>query len=121
MEKKFYQPNPEYNPTVYSASLETFKKAFQAEYDKWKPPRFIEDNLTKDERRTLKNIKKNNNIIYKWEDKGSSFTKMNRNDYVKVGEESLQNGKFYKKCSEVDPSMKIAKKVEKQVLKMKEK
>ena len=39
----------------------------------------MEDNLSKNERKVLKEIKQKKDIIYMWEDKGLSFTKMTRN------------------------------------------
>ena len=38
------------------------------------PPRWLKDNLTVDERRLLKDIKKDKETMYMWEDKGPSFT-----------------------------------------------
>ena len=96
IEKKFYQPNKSYEPSIDSHHLETFKSAMQREYDQWKPPRYVKDNISREEREFLKEARKDDSIVYKWEDKGSSFTKMDKADYVRVGEENLKNSRFYK-------------------------
>ena len=36
-------------------------------------------------------MKEDDDIIYKWEDKGPSFTKMKMNQYVEAGEIELKN------------------------------
>ena len=95
LEKKFYQPNKNYEPSIVSYHLETFKGAMQREYDQWKPPRYIKDNISRGERAFLREARKDDSVIYKWEDKGSSFTKMDKVDYVQVGEKNLENSKFY--------------------------
>ena len=68
----------------------------QEKFDKWKPPRFIKDNLSKDERNFIKQLKQNNDVIYKWEDKGPSFVKMKSEQYTKAGEKELEKPNFYK-------------------------
>ena len=69
----------------------------QEKFDKWKPPRYIRDNLSKAERKALVKIQNENNITYKWEDKGPSFTKMKTAQYLQAGEDELENEKFYKR------------------------
>ena len=66
----------------------------------------MEDNLSKNERKVLKEMKQKKDIIYMWEDKGLSFTKMTRNQYVSAGEKELESDKFYKTVDS-DPSKGI--------------
>ena len=73
------------------------------------PTRHIGDNLSKSERNFLKNIKEMDNIIYKWEDKGPSLTKMSMDQYIVSGEKELENGHFYKQIAE-DPSNTVKQK-----------
>ena len=52
-------------------------------------------NLTKNQKKALKELKQASNIIIKEADKGSVI--MNRDDYIKEGETQLRDTKFYKK------------------------
>jgi hypothetical protein len=76
--------------------LEHFMKIIQEKFDKWTPPRFIKDNLSKGERNFMNKIKENEETVYMVEDKGPSFTKMTKDQYIKSGEKELENEKFYK-------------------------
>ena len=67
----------------------------QENFDKWNPPRFPKDNLTKSERTFMKEAIRNENIIYMWEDKGPSFVKMTKEQYIQAGENELKNENFY--------------------------
>ena len=96
MEKEFYQPST-WQPQKAGKEIEDLIQSIQDNFDKWKPPRIIRDNLTNRERKVLKNIQQDPDITYKWEDKGPSFTKMTTSQYVKAGEEELENEKFYRK------------------------
>ena len=40
-------------------------KNMQEKFYKWKPPRYIKDNLSKEERNLIKQLKENDNIVYK--------------------------------------------------------
>ena len=51
--------------------------------------------MSQDERKFLKDAKTNDNIIYMWEDKGPSFVKMNKKQYLEAGEKELSNEHFY--------------------------
>ena len=48
--------------------------------------------------------------MYKWEDKGSSFTKLDRDQYIASGEQALSNQRFYTKYQRNDPTEDISKK-----------
>ena len=48
-------------------------------------------------------------IVYKWEDKGPSFTKMNVTQYFEAGDKELDNLKFYKSIDE-NPSDDVKEK-----------
>ena len=75
LEKKFYEKSS-WEPPSASIELENFIKNVQTKFDNWKPPRFIKDNVSKGERKFIKNM--NDEIIYMIEDKGPSFTKMTK-------------------------------------------
>jgi hypothetical protein len=81
LEKKFYLKS-DWMPPRACGELETFISQIQQKFDKWRPPRWLKDNLTVDERRLLKDIKKDKKTMYMWEDKGPSFTKLKVCQYV---------------------------------------
>ena len=56
----------------------------------------VDQNLTREERNALKELRDNDNIIIKKADKGSSIVVMNKDDYVKEAERQLSDTKFYK-------------------------
>ena len=80
----------------------------QSKFDSWKTPRWVKDNLSRVERSFLKEMKENESIVYMWEDKGPSFTKMTRDQYLEAGRKELQNGDFYQEVAN-DPSNDIKK------------
>ena len=52
-----------------------------------------------------------------WEDKGPSFTKMTKDQYLKAGNDELGNNAFYEEVNE-DPSIEIKRKCDILVQKM---
>ena len=99
LEKEFYQKSS-WEPPKACKEIENFIEKFQENFDKWNPPKYIKDNISREERKILKNIQNENDIVYKWEDKGPSFTKMSAAQYIEAGEEELKNETVYKICDE---------------------
>ena len=58
LEKKFYLKS-EWMPPKACGELERFISQVQQNFDKWRPPKWIKDNLTAEERIFLKDMKKN--------------------------------------------------------------
>jgi hypothetical protein len=108
LEKNFYQKS-NWQPPKACTEIENFISRLQEKFDSWKPPRWIKDNLTKGERKFLKDIRDKEDIVYMWEDKGPSFTKMSREQYISSGEKELENVKFYTPVDN-DPSKSIKRK-----------
>ena len=108
LEREFYHKST-WEPPKACKEIENFIEKMQENFDKWTPPKYIRDNLTKEERSILKNIQTEHDIVYKWEDKGPSFTKMSKDQYLKAGEEELNNESVYKKFEE-DLSDEVKKK-----------
>ena len=108
MEKTFYEKS-NWNPPKACSEVENFISRLQEKFDRWKPPKFLKDNLSNEERRFLKSLKENDDIIYMWEDKGPSFVKMTKNQYLQAGEKELDNEKFYKEVAD-DKSHEIKRK-----------
>ena len=101
LEKKFY-PHSDWNPPKACVEIEKFISRIQEKFDRWKSKRFPKDNLSKPEREFLKKAKTNTDIVYMWEDKGPSFVKMNRNQYLEAGKSELEKEKFYEKVENVN-------------------
>lgn len=55
------------------------------------------NNLSSEERYSLKSLKENHDIVIKEADKGSAVVIMNRKDYIEEGQRQLSDGKYYKK------------------------
>ena len=108
LEKEFYHKST-WEPPKACKEIENFIDKIQDNFDKWTPPKYIKDNLTKKERSILKNIQTENDIVYKWEDKGPSFTKMQKDQYLIAGEKELDNELVYKKF-DVDLSNEVKEK-----------
>ena len=51
--------------------------------------------MSVEERSFLKKIKENDEVMYMWEDKGPSFTKIEVGKYIQAGERELGNSQFY--------------------------
>ncbi|CAF1498605.1 unnamed protein product, partial [Rotaria sordida] len=74
---------------------------------KWKKP--LNNNITKEEKQLLNEIKSNNNIIVVSADKGGKTVIMNRNVYIEKIKEKLNDNKLYKIVT--DPTNKIKEKI----------
>ena len=61
------------------------------------------NNLTPSERRAMRELSSNDNIVIKPADKGSAVVIMDRLDYLKIGYSQLSNKQFYKKL-DTDPT-----------------
>ena len=95
LETQFYD-NSDWEPPKACVEIENFISRIQEHFDKWKPPRFICDNLSKTERNLLKHIKSDHQTVYMWEDKGPSFTKMTQEQYLDAGKTELNKSNYEK-------------------------
>ena len=107
LERKFYLKS-NWMPPSACKEWENLISQIQAKFDQWKPPKFIKDNLTAPERKFLTELKNNKDVIYMWEDKGPSFTKLTVDQYIKAGEKELSNDDFYEVIHD-DPTDDIKK------------
>ena len=96
----------DWNPPRACKEVEDMISRIQEKFDEWKPPRFMKDNLSPDERKLLREIRNNDDIVYMWEDKGPSFVKMTREQYLQAGEKELSNRHFYQEVGN-DPCANI--------------
>ena len=98
LERKFYVKS-DWEPPKACVEIESFINRIQEKFDSWRPKRWIKDNLTREERLVLNNIRQDQNTIYMWEDKGPSFTKMSKSQYYEAGENELSQSQFYEVCT----------------------
>ena len=94
LEKRFDKKS-DWQPPKAGVEVENFIQRLQEKFDKWTPPRFAQDNLTKEERTYLKEVRKNDRMVYMWEDKGPSFVKMSKEQYLGAGNEQFNNVACY--------------------------
>ena len=80
--KKRFIPKSGWRPYPPNKTLETFQRSFKHDVLKSKVPKKRYDNLTKQGRQGLQELKSNNNIVIKKADKGSTVVVMNSNDYL---------------------------------------
>ena len=94
LEKKFY-PKSNWKPPKACVDIENYISRIQERFDRWKPSSKVKDNLSREERQFLNSLNENNDIIYMWKDKGPSFVKMTRDQYLKAERIELENERFY--------------------------
>ena len=111
LETKFYKKS-DWVPPKAGVEIEQFIQHVQNRFDAWKPPQWIRDNLNKQERHLMSEIKGNNDMVYLWEDKGASFTKMRMDQYISAGENELAKTAFYEEIIDEDPSQMIKAKID---------
>ena len=98
-------------PAGKSAALDMFIFRLRELFNNWIPPRRIKDNMTRLERDGKEHIKIDSRThVYKKEDKGSCIVRMDRNDYEKNVEQTLDNKDMFE-VIDVDPSEETELKV----------
>ncbi|KAJ8034234.1 hypothetical protein HOLleu_20984 [Holothuria leucospilota] len=69
-------------PAGRDSFLDSFLEAVQREVHAFQPPNYIKDNLTSEERAALTNLRTDDNIVMKPEDKGPAFVIQNKTAYI---------------------------------------
>ena len=104
-------------PDVKSSHLDVFLSNVQTDIEK-KAEEYNSskhhDNLSREERQALRNLRSRQDIIIKPADKGSSVVIMSRDDYISEGVRQLSNQSTYQKLNE-DPTQKHLEKVRESV------
>jgi hypothetical protein len=120
IQRKF-TPKSNWRPPVPNKTLETFYRAVKNDLiqENMKYKKLAEDNLTKQDRDFLKQLKENPLITIKKADKGSAVVIMNTTDYLREGYKQLNDQTFYQKLDH-DPTKAIATKINKVILEMTE-
>ena len=91
-----FKPASTWTPKTTDPTIRAFVHNVQSSLSALKPCSGQVENLTKNEKKSMVDLKDNRNIIIKKADKGSSIVVMNRTDYIKEAERQLSDTKFYK-------------------------
>ena len=116
--KKKFKPKSGWRPYPPNRTLEIFQRLVKQEILKSKTKKTKHNNLTKQERIGLKELKDNPHIVIKKADKSSAVVVMNTTDYLREGYRQLQDTNFYQKIP-ADITPHISERIAKQLVKMK--
>ena len=107
-EKKFdrnkFKPKSTFNPRNKDAAIEIYLSSLEEKLMNIEIPQSKYNNLTREERSALYNLKNDKNIVIKSADKGSAVVVWDRDDYIKEAEEQLGDKDIYEKvCNDPGP------------------
>ncbi|XP_013868522.1 uncharacterized protein LOC106520812, partial [Austrofundulus limnaeus] len=107
---QFFKPKSTFHPVNNNASLIAFKRKTNYDIEK-----LISDetqrgtyhhNLTREERKAIKELNDNKTIIIKPADKGGAVVVWDRNEYIREAQRQLNDPKNYKKLS-INPTLQF--------------
>ena len=101
---KKFKPLSTWKPPNGSINLETFISLNEICLNKTEPVNNIKQNVTRDERRSLRSLSRNRNLIFKPADKGGALVIQDTKDYAKEAYRQLNDTNTYTKLDK-DPSM----------------
>jgi hypothetical protein len=103
-QKSLFEPNPFHIKSTWEPKpgkcpvLETYIEAVELDIENLiKSPPTTYDNLNKEERRSIQELKNREDTVIKKADKGSTVVVMNKEDYIADANRHLSNQLFYKK------------------------
>ena len=90
-EKRFYVKNDDWEPpsAKVNKALDVHNMVIQNQFDHWKQPLRVKDNLSVDQRKALKNLVNNETIDIKLDDKSGSFVLADKKDYISAASNDL--------------------------------
>ena len=101
-EKEFdrykFKSKPTLNPRNKNAALEIYLSSLEEKLMNIEIPQNKYNNLTREERSALYNLKNDKNIVIKSADKGSAVVVWDRDDYIKRLRNNLEIKKFMRRC-----------------------
>lgn len=115
-DRRFKNPSRNEPPTGPS-TLEAYIQVNELELIKTKGSNPSKQNLTKDERKAIKELQNNPNIVIKPADKGGATVVLNKKDYIAEADKQLRDHRFYIELDR-DPTFEFSSIVEKQLTKM---
>ena len=87
-EKRFYIKKSDWESPRTNKTLDVHNMIIQNKFDQWKQPLRIKDNLSVAHREALKNLRTDDRLDIKLDDKSGSFVVANREDYIEAGKHS---------------------------------
>ena len=90
-------------PKPQDHCLNAFIEKVNNDLSTFDPHVVVDNNLSLEEKKALKELRECNSIVIKKADKSSSIVVMNKDDYIEEAERQLSDAKFYKKLSS-DPT-----------------
>ena len=107
-----FRPKSNWRPPTPNKTLEAFYRAVKNDlakksisHRKLKTP-----NISIAQRKAIKDLKDNANIIIKKADKGSAVVIMNTSDYLREGYRQLSDRQFYQPLA-IDPTPQVAQEI----------
>ena len=107
-EKEFdrnkFKPKSTFNPRNKDAAIEIYLSSLEEKLMNIEIPQNKYNNLTREERSALYNLKNDKNIVIKSADKGSAVVVWDRNDCIKEAEKQLGDKEIYEEvCNDPEP------------------
>ena len=90
-EKRLHVKNDDWEPpsAKVNKALDVHNMVIQNQFDHWKQPLRVKDNLSVDQRKALKNLVNNETIDIKLDDKSGSFVLADKKDYISAASNDL--------------------------------
>ena len=79
--KRFYEKSEDWEPPNPSAAMQTHNMVVQNKFDLWKQPTRVARNLSGQQFCAIKDLKSNDSIDIKLDDKGGGFVIADKKDY----------------------------------------
>ena len=98
------KPKSTFNPRNKDAAIEIYVSTLEEKLMNIEIPQSKYNNLTKEERSALYNLKNDKNVVIKSADKGSAVVVWDRDDYIKEAENQLGDKDIYEEvCNDPGP------------------
>ena len=99
-----FKPKSTFNPRNKDAAIEIYLSSLEEKLMNIEIPQNKYNNLTREERSALYNLKNDKNVVIKSADKGSAVVVWDRDDYIKEAEEQLGDKDIYEEvCNDPGP------------------
>ena len=103
-ERNKFKPKSTFNPRNKDAATEIYLSSLEEKLMNIEIPQNKYNNLTREERSALYNLKNDKNIAIKSADKGSAVAVWDRDDYIKEAEKQLGDKEIYEEvCNDPEP------------------
>ena len=90
-QKRFYVKSEDWEPSNPSSSLKAHNMVIQHRFDLWKQPTRVAKNLSRQQQNAIKELKDNDTMDIKLDDKGGGFVIADTRDYISSAVNDLEN------------------------------